>query len=330
MQTRLHCSAFLAILFLGSVIAVAGSGCAGTQAIRSGSQFTTLKGNSMNRSPLSSDLLTVRRDILDDNPYNRRYKRPGPMPEMKYITIHNTAEPFSARQERDRVNNRRDNMSVSFHFAVDENEAVQILELDEHGWHAGDGENGEGNNKSIGIEICRSQCYGESDHLYRESEENAVRLAATLLNYYALTPDDLRMHQDWSGKYCPHRILDEKSWESFKERVRVMMNRLKPAVVDAELGAAVSFEPLSDGNYCIKTFYGGLFPNVQELIDDLKFKNIQKVTVSSWIRKMDYQPVVDQLQNAGIEVDGFYIVEEGIPDWQRRNVLYPENLKQQN
>ena len=45
---------------------------------------------------------------------------------------------------------------------------------------------------------------------------------------------------------------------------------------------------------------------------------------------MDYQPVVDQLQNAGIEVDGFYIVEEGIPDWQRRNVLYPENLKQQN
>ena len=137
---------------------------------------------------------------------------------MKYITIHNTAEPFSARQERDRVDFRRDGMSVSFHFAVDEHEAVQILPLAIHGWHAGDGR-GPGNTESIGVEICRSQCRGPADWQYRRSEANAEILASALLRHFRLTAADLRMHQDWTGKYCPHRILEENRFESFRSRV---------------------------------------------------------------------------------------------------------------
>ena len=37
----------------------------------------------------------------------------------------------------------------------------------------------------------------------------------------------LKKHQDFSGKYCPHRILDEKSWESFVDRVRWCREQLK-------------------------------------------------------------------------------------------------------
>ena len=163
--------------------------------------------------------LSFVRALIEDNDYNRRYKLPGRFEAVKYVTIHNTAEPFSARQERDRVDSRRDNASVSFHFAVDEREAVQILPLDIHGWHAGDGAEGPGNTQSIGIEICRSQCRGPADWQYRRSEENAEILACALLRHFKLTAADLRMHQDWSGKYCPHRILEENRFESFRARI---------------------------------------------------------------------------------------------------------------
>ena len=163
--------------------------------------------------------LSFVRALIEENEYNRRYKLPGKFETVKYVTIHNTAEPFSARQERDRVDSRRDNASVSFHFAVDEREAVQILPLDIHGWHAGDGAEGPGNTQSIGIEICRSQCRGAADWQYRRSEENAEILACALLRHFGLTAEQLRMHRDWSGKYCPHRILEENRFESFRARV---------------------------------------------------------------------------------------------------------------
>ena len=126
-------------------------------------------------------------------------------------------------QERDRVDFRRDKASISYHFAVDEKEAVQILPMSIHGWHAGDGGKGAGNTRSIGIEICRSQCRDNADMLYRRAEANAAVLAAALLRKYNLTPEDLRMHYDWSKKFCPHRILEEKRFEEFKKQVALLL-----------------------------------------------------------------------------------------------------------
>ncbi len=168
-----------------------------------------------NVSGVVSDLV-ITQALLDETEYNLKYKIAGPMPSVDYITIHNTANNASAMNERDYLNRRTDNAYISFHYAVDETHAVQILEHDVHGWHAGDGR-GNGNMKSIGVEICRSTDY--STDRYYKAEENAVKLAAYLLYEFNLTVDDLRMHQDWSGKYCPHRILDEGTWESFKKRV---------------------------------------------------------------------------------------------------------------
>ncbi len=162
---------------------------------------------------------------LDDNQYNRRYKLPAPMNKIKTVTIHNTAGYISAMEERDRVNNLRNNVSLSFHYAVDENKAVQLVPLNIHTWHAGDGAKGEGNLYSISIEICRSLCTGEKEKLYRQAEENAVILAAHLLDAHNLPISALRKHQDWSGKNCPHKILDENRWEEFKSKVAKKMRK---------------------------------------------------------------------------------------------------------
>ena len=167
--------------------------------------------------------LRVVQDFLADNPYNRQYKMPGEFEKVKYITIHNTANKATAQNERDYLNNRRDHEHISFQFAVDENEAIQIMPMTARGWHAGDGR-GDGNTSSIAIEICRST--SPDKELYRRSEENAVKLAAWLLTVNNLTIDDLRMHQHWSGKNCPHRILDEGRWEEFKARVAESKRKL--------------------------------------------------------------------------------------------------------
>ncbi len=168
----------------------------------------------------------VKNEVIEANEHNLKYKYAGKMQEVKYITIHNTWNSAPAQRERDYLNNRRDSAYISYHFVVDEQGAIQTLPLDQCAWHAGDGR-GDGNRKSIGIEIARSRCYGDQEALYRQAEENAVKLTAWLLCKYSLTTGSLRMHKDWSGKNCPHRILEEKRWDEFKSRVAASLSNLK-------------------------------------------------------------------------------------------------------
>ncbi len=170
--------------------------------------------------------VVIREDYLDRNDYNLEHKYVGQMDKVEYITIHNTWNVAPAYRERAYLNNRQDGVYISFQYAVDETEAIEIMPPGERGWHAGDGRNGDGNAKSIGIEICRSRCVGDEEELYRQAEENAVHLAAYLLYKYQLGIERLRKHQDWSGKNCPHRILDENRWEEFKGRVKESLDEL--------------------------------------------------------------------------------------------------------
>ena len=141
----------------------------------------------------------------------------------QYITIHNTANDASAKNEIAYMKTKDYN---SYHFAVDDVEARQGLPLDRNNFSCGDGAKGTGNRKSIAIEICYSKSGGAR---YVQAEENCVQLVATLLKKYGFGVDRVKKHQDWSGKYCPHRILAENRWESFKDRIRVALNGGEPS-----------------------------------------------------------------------------------------------------
>lgn len=268
--------------------------------------------------------LFIRNSLIERNEYNLEYKLPGKFEAVEFITIHNTAEPFSARQERDRVDLRRDHVSLSYHFAVDENEAVQILDLSEHGWHAGDGR-GNGNMRSIGIEICRSQCYGENAFLYYSAEENAVKLSAWLLDHFGLESTALRRHYDWTKKYCPHRILDAGSWELFIRRVERSLADLRLAKAgkydDQSLGTGVMIRSGKEGSLRYETTRGDVFPTPEALIEHLQANKISKVMFSSWVGGIDGKAILEKLQNAGLEVEGFYVLDDELPDWKRVNLL---------
>lgn len=131
----------------------------------------------------------------------------------QYITVHNTAN--DAPAENEILYMLTNGNQVSYHVAVDDKNVIQAIPFNRNAWHCGDGQ-GNGNLKSIGVEICYSKSGGAR---YAVAEENAVQYIASLLKQYGWGIERVRKHQDWNGKYCPHRILDEGRWSSFLKRI---------------------------------------------------------------------------------------------------------------
>ena len=142
----------------------------------------------------------------------------------EFIVVHNTANDASAANEvKYMISN---NNQVSFHFAVDDKEVVQGLPLDRNAWACGDGANGKGNRKGIQIEICYSKNGGIR---FENAEKNAAKFIAQLLKERGWGVDNVKKHQDFSNKYCPHRTLD-KGWASFVNMVKDYLNELNKPV----------------------------------------------------------------------------------------------------
>ncbi|WP_054708696.1 N-acetylmuramoyl-L-alanine amidase [Bacillus sp. JCM 19041] len=131
----------------------------------------------------------------------------------EYITIHETANRSvgaDAAMHARYVKNP--STAVSWHYTVDDGSTVyQHLPTNENGWHAGDGGQGTGNRKSIGIEICVNQ-----DGNFEQAKSNAATLVRRLLDEHNLSLDQVVLHQHWSGKNCPATILDSGGLEGFK------------------------------------------------------------------------------------------------------------------
>lgn len=147
--------------------------------------------------------------------------------DAETLTVHNTYNDASAQSE---INFMKSNSSpTSFHIAVDDKEAIVGIPLNRNAFAAGDGANGPGNRKSIHIEICYSKSGG---YLYKKAEANAIELIVRLLKERNWGIDRVRYHKDWSGKNCPHRILDEGRGVSFKDEIeKALKEANKPSEV---------------------------------------------------------------------------------------------------
>lgn len=166
--------------------------------------------------PLDGDVVTETLGI----PYNIAHlpisnKRPGGKRKIKYIVVHNTANASStAQNERDYLSNPNNIASTSWHIVVDDHEMIEAIPVTEVAFHAG---NGVGNQYGIGIEICES---GDM----AQAERNAVKLIAYLMKTYNIPIENVKTHQDFSGKECPRQILGH--WDNFKEEVEIAYEAL--------------------------------------------------------------------------------------------------------
>ena len=138
----------------------------------------------------------------------------------KKVTVHNTDNSASAANEVSYHNSN--NAQVSFHVAIDEKEAIQCVPFNRNAWAAGDGANGYGNRNTIHFEICRN--YDRARNTtnlgaaqqaeYIKAEVNAVKVIAAVMKQQGIAPttDNVKRHYDWSGKWCPSKILNEARW----------------------------------------------------------------------------------------------------------------------
>ena len=185
----------------------------------------------------------------------------------RYIVVHNTANDASARNEVAYMLGNGD--STSYHYAVDDIEVVQAISENKTAWHAGDG-TGRGNMYGIGIEICYSLSGGER---FEKAEDNAAELIADILKRYGWGIERVTKHQDYSGKYCPHRTLD-MGWERFLNKVREKMEGLTMAQYEELKGLLKGIEKRLDKlegkmiyNYIDKNMPDWARPTIQKLVD---------------------------------------------------------------
>lgn len=154
------------------------------------------------------------------SPSKYKVKCPYTM-DPEFIVVHNTANDASARNEVTYMISN--NNQVSFHYAVDDKEIVQGIPENRNAWHAGDGANGQGNRKGLSIEICYSRSGGQR---FINAEKLAAKFIAYKLHEKGWGIDKVKKHQDFSGKYCPHRTLD-MGWQRFLNMVNAELNKLK-------------------------------------------------------------------------------------------------------
>lgn len=174
--------------------------------------------NNIDGTPFRVDLI----------PTTNKYARSGTAITPKYITIHNTGNSkrnADAKMHTEYVDDIT--QYVSWHFTVDDKEIIQELPINEKGFHAG---TQLGNATSIGIEICENEGID-----FNQAKYNAIKLIYFLImNTPSLVTNCIVTHQSWSGKYCPHKILDS-GWNRFLEQIESYKNSKKTLTLDEAL-----------------------------------------------------------------------------------------------
>lgn len=203
-----------------------------------------------------SERIKIRQMLVDPSKYS--IKCPNKV-NLTRIVVHNTANDASANNEvKYMITN---NNEVSFHIAVDDVEAVQGIPFDRNTWNAGDGK-GKGNMEGLSIEICYSKSGGER---FIKAEQNAAKLIAQLLKERGWGIDRVTKHQDYNGKYCPHRTLD-MGWSRFLNMIKAEMGIESDTSNSTNSSVSTSN---ADVNiyYRVKTQKHGWLPEVRNLED---------------------------------------------------------------
>ena len=170
--------------------------------------------------------MEIRQDLIESSKYS--LKCPYEM-TPDFIIVHNTANDAPAKNEVSYMKNN--SSSTSFHIAVDDVEAVQGIPFNRNTWNCGDGTNGKGNRNGISIEICYSKSGGER---WQKAKSNAIEVIVQILKQYGWGIEQVKKHQDFNGKYCPHRILDE-GWNKFLNEIKAKLDGRKPTPISEKI-----------------------------------------------------------------------------------------------
>lgn len=139
--------------------------------------------------------------------------------QKRYITIHETGN-VRAGANADmhaRLQSSGNSRTASWHWQVDDQQAIQSFSHDISCWHGGDGKNGTGNLHSIAIEICIN-----SDGDYKKAVQNAIELTRYIMQQENIPLKNVVQHNLWSKKDCPTYLRNGAkgiNWSQFMDAV---------------------------------------------------------------------------------------------------------------
>ncbi|WBL78124.1 N-acetylmuramoyl-L-alanine amidase [Bradyrhizobium xenonodulans] len=182
--------------------------------------------------PMNLDAAQLQLNIVQDYVPEGNSNRPGTRMSATSITIHNTDNSSrganAAAHARYMKGPDAQKRQVSWHFTVDDKYVYQSIPTNEMAWHTA---TRQGNETSIGIEICMHSDMADVDACY----DRAALLTAWLAYRLGMhVPSNVYQHHDWSGKNCPRVLRAKKNgWTDFLASVQNHFRNLGP--VDAPM-----------------------------------------------------------------------------------------------
>lgn len=135
------------------------------------------------------------------------------------ICIHNTGniDASAKNNHQYQKNNNKSKIGAiaSWHFTCGWDYIYQAQSTNYKCYHTG---TTNGNNTSIGIEICQ---YSDKEKQL-QAYKNAIELVKILMAYHNFNINQVKRHKDFSGKHCPAWLIEGKygyTWSWFKEQL---------------------------------------------------------------------------------------------------------------
>lgn len=180
------------------------------------------------------------------NPRNYGNKRS--LSDIKYIVIHYTAN--DGDSDEGNGNYFSNNVvGASAHYFVDDDSVTQSVPDDNVAWSVGGKKysdcstTGGGklygvatNNNTLNIEMCDAKRDGKI-MVTEETLNNTVELCKTIMKKYNIDTNHVIRHFDVNGKHCPAYMMDETSWNDFKNKLNsnAIVTEFKPYKVKVDI-----------------------------------------------------------------------------------------------
>ena len=162
-------------------------------------------------------MVTIRRQLIADT--SMKFGRSNP---KRFLTIHETGNTSRGANAAAHANLQSRLWDwATWHWTVDDREAVQSYTHDFQLWHAGDGR-GNGNMQSIAIETCVN-----SDANRAKIHQNLVELAGKIVAEEGIARANIVQHNHWSGKNCPTQIRANGEWSKLVAAIWAEAERIK-------------------------------------------------------------------------------------------------------
>ena len=197
----------------------------------------------------------------------------------KYITIHETdnwSYGANAEMHARYINN---GSKDTWHYSVDDIQAIQSFEHNIRTWNAGDGR-GSGNMESISIEICVNR-----DGNYNKAVQNAIELTRHLMKQLNIPISRVVQHNHWSGKNCPRALRHGRNgitWKDFKNAIQEELQVIQTDSISDLVSRTLSGE-FGNGD-TRKRALGKYYDEVQKRINE-SYSDTKTVDIDDLVKR---------------------------------------------